>query len=144
MCWNGSSSGHTLRTISRPGIAAAGMDAEQAAAGPQRAGERRDHLGGLELDRHARAIGLGGDDEIVVGARGALLGDHVVEQEAEVVAVEHERDRALVDGIAGLGAVFGLPVPGQERLERGDLVGELGRRRAGERRLVPDERGGGG
>ena len=50
-------------------IAAAGMDAEQPAAGPQRARQRRDHLGGLELDRHARAIGLRGDDEIVVGAR---------------------------------------------------------------------------
>ena len=50
-------------------IAAAGVDAEQPAARPQRARQRPDHLGGLELDRHARAIGLRGDDQIVVGAR---------------------------------------------------------------------------
>ncbi len=128
----------------QPRIAAAGVDAEQTAPGAQRARQRRHHLGRLELDGHAGAIGLRGDDEIVVGSGMALLGDHVVEQEAEIVAVDHQGDGALVDGVAGLGRVPGLPVLGQKRLQRGDLVGELGRRGARQRHLVPHQRGGRG
>ena len=119
------------------------MDAEQPAAGPQRARQRRHHLGGLELDRHARAVGLRGDDEIVVGARLALARDDIVEQEAEVVAIDDQRHRALVDRVAGLGAVAGLPDLGEQRLERRDLLAELGGRGAGQRHLVPHQRGGG-
>ena len=124
-------------------IAAARMDAEQTAARTQRTRQRRHHLGGLELGRHARPIRLRGDDEIVVGARATLVRDDIVEQEAEVVAVDHQRRRPLVDRIAGLGRMPRLPDAGEQRLERGDLLAELGGRGAAQRHLLPRQRGGG-
>ena len=120
------------------------MDAEQPPAGPQRPRQRRDDARRLEGDGHAGAIGLGGDDEVVVGPRPALARNDVVEQEAEVVAVDDQRDGTLVDGVAGLGGVARLPDLGQERLQRLDLLAELGGRAARQRHLVPHQRGGGG
>jgi hypothetical protein len=127
-----------------PRIAAAGVDAEQSPAGAQGPGQRSDDAGGLEFHRHPRAIGLGGDDEVVVGPHAALAGDDVVEQEAKIVAVDDERHGALVDGVACFRRMLGLPDLGEQRLQGLDLLAELRGRAARERHLVPDERGGGG
>jgi hypothetical protein len=105
-----------------PRIAAMRLHAEQPAAGPERPGERRDHPARLELQRRTGAIGLRGDDEIVVGARGAASRDHLVEQEAMVGAIENQHDRTFVDRVAALGADMGAPVLGEEALQPGDLV----------------------
>ena len=67
-CRNGLSPGQTFWMISIAGIVAVRVDGDQPAARPERPGERRDHALGLEVERGARAIGLRGDDQIVVGA----------------------------------------------------------------------------
>ena len=64
---NGFSPGQTFWMISMARIVAVRVDADQPAARPERARQRRDHALGLELERGARAIGLRGDDEVVVG-----------------------------------------------------------------------------
>src|SRR5438105_13855574 len=50
----------------------------------------------------------------------------------------------VVDRVAGLRAVASLPVLGEKRLELRDLLGEIVRGAAGERRLVPHHRRGRG
>src|SRR5262249_1709755 len=107
----------------------------------QRATQGGDHLGALELDGYAGSVGLRGDDEIVVGARATLRRYHFVQQEAEIIAKDHQRHGALVHGVAGLTAGPRLPTLAEERLQRCDLLGELGGRRARERHLVPQQRG---
>ena len=122
-------------------VLAVRVDAEQPSALAERAHERRDHLLRLELERRAQAVGLRGDHHVVIGLALAAPRNHFVEHEAIVVAVDDERDRVLVDRVAGLRAVARLPVLGEERLERGDLLGEVVRGGAGERGLVPHHRG---
>ena len=83
------------------GIVAVRMDGDQPAAGAERARQRRDHALGLEFERGARAIGLRGDDEIVIGERAAGFRNDRIEQEAVVLAIDDEHDRPLIDRIAG-------------------------------------------
>ena len=113
------------------------MDRDQAAARPERARQRRDHALGLEVERGARAIGLRGDHEVVVGDGAARPRHDRVEQELVVLAVDHQHHRPLIHRVAGLRAHARLPVLGEERLEIGDLLLEAVRGRAGERHLVP-------
>ncbi len=117
------------------------MDADQPPARPERARQRRQHLLRLELDRGAGAIGLRGDDQIVIGARDAALRPHRVEQELVVLAVEHQHHRLLVDRVAAGLAHLGPPVPAQEGLELGDLPLEFMRGAAGQSDLVPHHAG---
>src|SRR5262249_35978350 len=110
---NGLSPGHSFWMISRPGSLPwewMGMSRPPAAAGSQRLGERRDHALGLELERGARAVGLRGDDEVVVRHRAAGPRDDRIEQELVIVAIEHQHHRPFVDRIAGFRADPGLPV----------------------------------
>ena len=60
-----------------------------------------------------------------------------------VSAIDHQHDRPLIDWIAGLRAHARLPVLRQEGHEVGDLLLELVRRVAGERRFAPHQAGGG-
>ena len=104
------------------------MDGDEPPAGAERAGERRDNALGLEVERRAGAVGLRGDDEVVIGARAAGARNDRIEQEAMVVAIEHEHHRPLVDRVAGARRDAGFPVLRQKRLERDDLLLEAVRR----------------
>src|SRR5437773_9132000 len=84
---------------------AVGMNAEQPAALAQRAHQRRYYFLRLEFEPRARAVRLRRDHHVVVGSTLAALRDHLVEKEAVVVAVDHQRDRMVVDRVAGLRAV---------------------------------------
>ena len=57
------------------GIVTVRMDGDEPPAGAERAGERRDHALGLEVERRAGAIGLRGDDEVIIGACAAGLAE---------------------------------------------------------------------
>ena len=122
-------------------VAAVGVDSEQPAAGSERARERGDHFGRFEPGRRAGAVGLRCDHQVVAGARLPLARNDFVQQEAEVLAIDHQRHRALVDRVAALEAVPRLPVPGEEGLERRDLLAEFVPGGAGQGRFVPDQRG---
>lgn len=119
-------------------IAAVGVDADQPPAGAERPGQRRHHLLGLEGGGGAGPVGLRGHHQVEVGAGGAGAGDHRIQQEAVVLAVEHQDRRPLVDRVA-LPADPRLPGLGEEGLELGDLLLEVVRAVAPERRLLPDE-----
>ena len=121
------------------GIVAVRMDADQPAAGAERLGQRPDHALGLEVERGAGAIRLRGDDQIVIGDGAAGLRNDRVEQEAVVLAIDHQHDRPLVDRIAGARADAGFPVLRQERLQIDDLLLEAVRRIAVQRQLVPHQ-----
>ena len=136
---NGLSFGQISADDIHAGIVAVRMNGDQPAAGTERACQRRDHALGLEIERSARAIGLRGDDQIVIGDRAARLRNDRIEQEFVVFAIDHQHDRALIDRVAGLGADSRLPVLRQERFEIGDLLLEAVGRVAGERQLVPDQ-----
>ena len=58
---------------------------------------------GFEVERGARAIGLRGDDEIVVGHGAARPRYDRIEQEFVVLAIEHQHDGTFVDGISRFG-----------------------------------------
>src|SRR5215471_19555414 len=139
------------RIVARPdllddfhaGIVTVRLNADQPAAGTERARERRDHALRLELERSARPIGLRGDDQIVVGERAAWLRNDRIEQEAMILAIDDEYHRALIDRIAGARANASLPILRQERFEIHDLLLEAMRRIAGQRQFVPDHAGGG-
>ena len=109
----------------KPRVAAVGLDAEQPAAGPEAAGKRRQDLLHLEVGRHPRAVGLRGDDQIVALARAAGAGDHRVEQEPVILAVEHQHRGADVERVAGLRARPHAPGVGEGGLKVGDLLVEL-------------------
>ena len=126
-----------------PGIVAVRMDGDEPAAGAERPRQRRDHPLGLEFERGAGAIGLRGDDEIVIGDGAAGPGNDRVEQEPVVLAIDDEHDRTLIHRIAGARAHPGFPVERQERLEIDDLLLEAMRGIADERKLVPDQARGG-
>ena len=125
-------------------IAPVGMDGDHAAAGAERAGQRRQHALGLELQRRARTIRLRGDHQIVVGHRTARLRDHLIEQELVVVAVQHQHDWPLIDRVAAFRRHLGLPVFAEERLQRRNLLLEAVRGIAVQRHFLPDHTGGGG
>ena len=114
------------------------MDGDEPAAGAERARQRPDDALGLEVERGARAIGLRGDDEIVIGERAAGPRNDRVEQEAVIFAIDHQHHRAVIDRVAGARADAGFPVLGEEWFERHDLFLEAVRRIAGQRQLVPD------
>jgi hypothetical protein len=108
--------------ISMPGSWPCEWMAMSRPPGPSARAKRRDHALGLELERGARAIGLRGDDEIVIGERAAGLWDDRVEQEAVILAIDDEHHRPLVDRVAGARADAGFPVLRQERFEIDDLL----------------------
>jgi hypothetical protein len=68
------------------GVVAIGMDADQPAARPQRAGQRAQHFRGLEFEAGAGAIGLRGDDEIVIRHHPSRPRHDRIEQERMVLA----------------------------------------------------------
>src|SRR2546422_1748082 len=94
----------------QPGIVAVGMNAEQPAALAQRAHQRCYYFLRLEFERRAGAVRLRRDHHVVVGSTLPALRNHLVQEEAVVVTVDHQRDRMVVDRIAGLRAVAGPPV----------------------------------
>ena len=124
------------------GVITMRMDAEQPPTFAEGTHQRRHHLLRLEFQRRASAVGLRGDDHVVLGLALAALRDHVLKQESVIIAVQHQRRRMLVDRVATLRAVARLPVLGEKRLERRDLLAEIVRGGAGERRLVPNHRRG--
>src|SRR5471030_1491516 len=93
------------RTFRRPpaphnlqsGVVAVRMYAEQTTTWPQTLRQRRDNFGRLEFERRARAIGLGGHDEIVIRRRAAAPRDDGIEQEAVVLAVDDKHRRTLIN-----------------------------------------------
>ncbi len=60
-----------------------------------------------------------------------------IQHETVILAVDHHRDRPLIDRIAALGADAGAPVFIEEGLQLADLALEVGRRIAGQRDLAP-------
>ena len=56
-----------------------------------------------------------------------------------ILAIDDEHHRAFIDGVAGLGADAGLPILGEEGLERGDLLLEGEGRVPSRHRLVPGQ-----
>ena len=136
---NGLSSGQNSLDDFHARIVAVRMDGDKAAAGAERARQRSDHPLGFEFERGARAIGLRGDDEIVIGDRAAGSWDQRVEQETVVLAIDDEHHRALVDRVAGARADAGFPVLHQKRLEIDDLLLEAMRGISGQRQFVPDQ-----
>jgi hypothetical protein len=70
---------------------------------------------------------------------GALPGAYAIEKQPVVVAIDHQHDRALVDGIARRLADLRRPVLRQESLQVGDLPLELARGASRERELMPHE-----
>src|SRR5690348_14821515 len=94
----------------KPRIVAVRVDADEAPARREAARQRRHDLGRLELDRRAGAIGLRGNDQIVIGAGRAAPRPHLVEEEFVILAVKHEHDRLFVDWISADLAHLGAPV----------------------------------
>ncbi len=73
----------------------------------------------------ARAVGLRGDDQIVVEIAGAAARDHRVQHELLIGAVEHQHRGLLVERVAGLVAGAHLPPVPQQRPQGVDLGLEL-------------------
>ena len=85
------------------GVMAMGVDGDEPAARAQRLGKRGDHALGFEVERGARAVGLRGDHQVVIGHGAAGARNDRIEQELVVGAIDHQHDRPLVHGVAGLG-----------------------------------------
>src|SRR5579884_458239 len=66
-------------------VMAVRVDGDQPAAGAERARQRPDYALGLELQRGARAVRLGSDDEVVIGLCAAGLLNDWIQQKAVVL-----------------------------------------------------------
>ena len=126
------------------GVLAGGLDGDHAPTGRERAGEGFEHELHLQIGRMPCAEGLGRDDQIVAADRRAGPGDHRVEREPVVGAVEHDHGRVDVDRIAGLRARAHLPPVGQDRAEVVDPAVELVGGASVEGDLAPVDPGPGG
>src|SRR5216684_773667 len=74
----------------KPRIVAVGMNGDEAAPRPERAGKRRNDPAGLELDRCTSPIGLGCDDKVVACLGAAWFRQDRIEQEAGILAKDNE------------------------------------------------------
>ncbi len=92
------------------------MDAQKAAAGAQGARQGGQDAPRLELDGAAQAEGLAGEDQVEIRARRIAFGDHAVQDEFAVLAVEDQGGGRLRHDPAGRRADLGPPGFGQERL----------------------------
>src|SRR5262245_23168065 len=118
------------------------VDCDQPSTGRERTCQRRDHTARLELQRRPRAIGLRGNDQVVLRLGEATTRADLVEQETMIFPIDHQNDWLFVDWIAAGAADPRPPVLREERAKLSNLGFELVRSVAGQRKLVPDEAGG--
>ena len=121
------------------GVIAVRVETNQTTARPERFGQWRDDLAGLEFDGCAGAVRLRGDNQVKISAHTALLRAHVVQEQLVVFSVDHQHHRALVSQAARGFALFGRPVAGEEGLQIGDLFVEGARGVALQGHLTPFE-----
>ncbi len=96
-----------------------------------------EHAPRLEADVAAQPERLARQHQVEIRPGRALPRDDGVEQEAAVLAVEHQGGRRLGHHAAGLGAFARPPVLGEEGLQLEDLALELGGGRSLERHFLP-------
>ena len=118
------------------------LDREQAAARGEAAGERREHAAHFEVRPHARAPRLRGKYQVVVLEDPAGLGNHAVEQELVIFAVDDQHRRTHHQRVATRRARPRLPAAGQRAVELIDLLSVFVRRATAQPHLLPVECGG--
>ena len=92
----------------------------------------------LEFERSASAVGLGGNNQVVIGAIGAAARAYGVEQEFMVFPVDRQHYRPFVYKAAAPPLAHS-PMLGEQRLQFGNLDLKIVRRPAEEWQIVPDK-----
>src|ERR1700757_3166384 len=86
-----------------PRVVTMRMNRDEPPTGREAARQWDDDPLSLEVEWGARAIGLRGDDQVVIGVGDTTARSHLVEQESVVLAIDDQHDRLLVDRIAAFG-----------------------------------------